>query len=158
MNTSRKSRRTLTNALALAAGLLAGAMLTPVVVRAQAATPSADAQQKLDLMNQAIDAETHGDYAKARDTLAKIVALDPKSSSTSDIQSHIAELDKAIASQAQNKPTRYDVASAPSSVTPVAVTQLSAEPTRAAAAIEPASSASAAAPAAKAAPAPAPNA
>jgi len=104
MNTLRKSRRTLTNALALAAGLLAGAMLTPALVRAQAATPSADAQQKLELMNQAIDAETQGHYAEARDTLAKIIALDPKSSSTSDIQSHIAELDRPLPARPKANP------------------------------------------------------
>ncbi len=125
MNTLRKSRRTMTNALALAAGLLAGVILTPAMLHAQAATPTADAQQKLDLMNQAIDAETHGDYVKARDTLSQIVAMDPKSSSSSDLQVHIAELDKAIASQAQGKPTRYDATGPVASATPVAVTQLS---------------------------------
>jgi len=163
MNTLRKSRRTMTNALALAAGLLAGVILTPAMLHAQAATPSADAQQKLDLMNQAIDAETHGDYVKARDTLAKIVAMDPKSSSTSDIQAHIADLDKAIASQAQGKPTRYDVAGPVASATPVAVTQLPAESTRVTmGAVAPANSSASsdttAAPAAKPAPAPAPSA
>src|SRR5476651_2629556 len=74
MKTLRNSRHATAIALALSASLLAGALTTPTTLRAQAVSPADAASQKMQLMLQAIDARSAGDYAKARDLFAQLLA------------------------------------------------------------------------------------
>ncbi len=121
MKTPRKSRRSHAIVLALAAGLLAGAIALPTPLRAQAGSSSELANEKMQLQLQALDAKTTGDYAKAKDLLNKIIALDPKDPNNTDVQRQIATIDAALASQSAGKPTIFDAngsgSAAPSAMT-----------------------------------------
>ncbi len=113
MKTLRKSRRTTAIALALSAGLLAGAITTPTTLRAQAVSPADAASQKMQLMLQAIDARSSGDYAKARGLFAQLLALDPEDA---NLKKDVADMDAAIAAQSQAQPA----AAAPAAAAPSA--------------------------------------
>jgi len=126
MKTLRKSRRTTAIALALSAGLLAGAITTPTTLRAQAASPADAASQKMQLMLQAIDARSSGDYAKARDLFAQLLALDPQDA---NLKKDVADMDAAIAAQSAAKPAAStDAAAAPTAAAPSAAAPATADP------------------------------
>jgi len=129
MKTLRKSRRSTTNALALAAGLLAGTLLIPSPVLAQAASASGAANDKIQYYTDAITAEQSGDLAKAKDLLGKIIAMDPSDPGNREVQAHIALLDRAMADQAGGKTSMLASNGAPSAaaLTPVVVSQLPAD-------------------------------
>ncbi len=147
MKTPWKSRRPI--ALALAAVLLAGSLALPTPLRAQASEPTATATQKMQLQLQAIDAKREGDFAKAKQLLEQIIALDPNDPSNSDVQRQIDVINAALASQGAAKPAIVSAASS----TPADAATVAATPAPADAAATPA----AATPAAEAAPAPAPS-
>ncbi len=129
MKTHRKSRRSTTNALALAAGLLAGALLLATPVLAQAANPVGSASDKIGYYTDAITAEQSGDYAKAKDLLNKIIAMDPTDPGNKEVEAHIALLDQAMAAQTKGNPTLFATNGAPAAaaVAPIVVTQLPAD-------------------------------
>jgi general secretion pathway protein D len=148
MKTHRKSRRSTTNTLAFAAGLLAGALLLSTHVLAQAANPSGSASDKIGFYTDAITAEQSGDYAKAKDLLNKIIAMDPTDPGNKEVEAHIALLDQAMADSAKGKPTLFAANDAVSAavMAPIVVTQLPADSSAPASSAAP-SSAPAAAPA-----------
>jgi len=141
MKTLRKSRRTTAIALALSAGLLAGAITTPTTLRAQAVSPADAASQKMQLMLQAIDARSSGDYAKARDLFAQLLALDPEDA---NLKKDVADMDAAIAAQSAAAPA---ASTAPAASAPVAAPAAATPSPAPAAAADTTSATTAAAPA-----------
>ncbi|HTB62681.1 MAG TPA: hypothetical protein VK737_03755, partial [Opitutales bacterium] len=120
MKTHRKTYSPTPIALALAAGLLAGAIIPSSPLLAQAATPaSASANQKIQLFSDAITAQQNGDlakaggdvakansdYAQAKDLFGQIVALDPTDPGNKDIQVRMAQLDQMMAQQSKGMPS-----------------------------------------------------
>jgi len=132
MKTTRKSHSTTALALALAGLLAVGALSTPTPLRAQAATPADAASQKMQIMVQAIDARSSGDYAKARELFAQLLAMDPQDAT---LTKDVADMDAAIAAKGAGKPTVYDQAATatPATTDTVAVKQVAADTTSAAA-------------------------
>jgi len=122
MKTLRNSRHATAIALALSASLLAGALTTPTTLRAQAVSPADAASQKMQLMLQAIDARSAGDYAKARDLFAQLLALDPEDA---NLKKDVADMDAALA--ASKAPT----AAAPAAAAPAAAAPAVAADTKA---------------------------
>lgn len=122
MKTSWKSRRPHAIALALAAGMLAGAIALPTPLRAQASSPTAVATEKMQLQLDALTAKRDGDFTKAKELLQKIIALDPKDPNTADIQRQIDVINAALVSQSAGKPTIFDASAGNTTATTTAVT------------------------------------